>query len=199
MAGVPRSYNNAEVHQGPGELWIIDPAPTDAAERLTLTADGAPDDAVHANSKHLGAIASAITFECSPEVTAIELDQYEAPIAEYISKLNAKLVAELGQTEMQKLRYALGVANYSTASGYKQITFGGVTQIPEFCVAAISPKRTDSTKFIVACLYKTTATGGIKISISRRNPSFYTVEFTGHADLTRTAGKQVGIVYETIA
>jgi len=190
--------NNAEVHQGPGDLWIIDPAPDDTAIRLTLDTDGTPDVTAHGSSIHLGAIASAITFEATPEISDITLDQYEAPIAQFISKLGVKIQAELAQTEMQKMQKALGVGVYDTAAGYKELTFGGVTAIPEFCVAAISPKRTDPTLFIVAMLYKTTATGGIKLTISRNNPSFYTVEFTGQSDLTRTAGRQIGVVYETI-
>lgn len=198
MAEIAYDLNNAEVHQGPGDIWIIDPAPTDVAERLTLGANGRPDNADHASSVHLGAIASAITFQLTPQVANIELDQYESPIAQYVDKLNVSIEAELAQTEMVKISKALGVGTYSSPSGAKQITFGGNTAVTEFCVAAISKKRTDPTKFIVACLYKTIASGGVKIMLSRKSPSFYTVKFTGLQDLTRTAGKQIGIVYETV-
>jgi hypothetical protein len=189
--------NNAEVHQGPGDLWIIDPAPDDTAIRMTLD-EGTPDATAHANSIHLGAIASAITFQATPEIGDITLDQYEAPIAQFINKLDVKIQAELAQTEMEKMSKALGVGVFSEAAEHKTLTFGGVTAVPEFCVAAISPKRTNSALFVVAMLYKTTATGGIKFTISRNNPSFYTVEFTGQQDLTRTAGRQIGVIYETL-
>jgi hypothetical protein len=146
----------------------------------------------------MAAIASAITAMVQPKVEPIRLDQFDSPVDVFISELEAKIEAEMAQSEMQKLQRALGVANYSTAAGYKQITFGGTSVVPAFCLAAISPKRTDATKFIVAVLYRVSATGGIQMTMSRTKQSFYKAQFTGLCDITRSAGKQIGVVYETV-
>ena len=43
MAGTTKSYTPAEIVQGPGDLWVIGQAPSDANVRLTLASDGTPD------------------------------------------------------------------------------------------------------------------------------------------------------------
>jgi hypothetical protein len=198
MAGTAKDFKVSEIHQGPGDLWVIGTPPDDTEQRLTLAADGTPDAIAHPMSIHLGAIASAITVSIQPKIEPIKLDQYDAAVDVFVSELDAKIEAEMAQSETQKLQRALGVATYSTAAGYKQITFGGTSVVPTFCVAAISPKRTDATKYIVGMLYRVSATGGIQITISRTKTSFYKVAFTGLCDLERAAGRQIGIVYETI-
>lgn len=199
MAGTAKDLNVNEIHQGPGDLWVIGTPPNDAAVRLTLDAATlTPDSIAHPASVHLGAIASAITFVVTPKIEPIKLDQFDAPVDVFIAELDVKIEAEMAQTEMQKLQRAIGVATYSTAAGYKQATFGGTSVVPTLAIAAISPKRTDATKAIVALLYRVAATGGIQIMISRTKTSFYKVQFIGLTDLARTAGKQIGVVYETI-
>ena len=198
MPATAKDFNVNEIHQSQGDLWVIGTPPNDATVRLSLFTDLSPDSTAHPSSIHLGAIASAVTVMIKPKVEPINLDQFDSPVDVFISQLDAKIEAELAQSEMQKLQRALGVGSYSTAAGYKQVTFGGVAPVPTFCLAAISPKRTDPTKAIVALLYRVSATGGIQITMSRQKTSFYKVEFTGLCDITRTAGKQIGVVYETI-
>jgi hypothetical protein len=50
----------------------------------------------------------------------------------------------------------------------------------------------------VGLLYKVISGDGVSLVISRAKPGTYKVTFTGLADLSRTAGRQQGIVYETI-
>jgi hypothetical protein len=90
------------------------------------------------------------------------------------------------------------VGSYSTATGYKQLTFGGAPNPIPFCVAAIAAKRSDPTKAIVACLYRVMPTEGVELKMSRKSPMTYTAKFTALADISRTAGKQIGIVHEMV-
>jgi hypothetical protein len=143
-------------------------------------------------------MASAITTVITPKIEPIKLDQFDSPVDVFVSSLEAKIEAEMAQVEMQKLQRALGVATYSTGSGYKQLTFGGINIVPVMCIAAISPKRTDATKYICSVLYAAAATGGIQLTMSRTKQSYVKLQFTGLADLTRSAGKWIGVIHETL-
>jgi hypothetical protein len=198
MAGTTKDITPAEVHQGPGELWVIGTPPVDATPRLTLASDGTPDSATHGTCVHLGAIKSAITTAVKPKIGLIGLDQYEAEFDGYVTDLEATIEAEMAQTESAKLQRALGVGTYSTGSGYKQVTFGGNLAVPTACIAAISKKRVSGTKYIVATLFQAAAIGGFQVVFGRAKESSYKAKFQGLADLTRTAGKQLGVVHETL-
>jgi hypothetical protein len=119
----------------------------------------------------------------------------------FCTELTAKLEATLTQSAFTKLQQALGLSTYTIQGGgtpaWEQVGIGGVTSPMEFCVAAIAPKRSNSAKAWVACLYKVISSDGLSVLVSRAKPSTYKVTFTGLADLSRTAGRQTGIVYET--
>lgn len=196
MAGTAKDINASEIHQGPGDLWVIGTAPVDATPRLTLASDGTPDSVTHGTCVHLGAMQGCLT-RIKPEVNMIDLDQLDAPFDLYLGDLTAELEATFAQTEMAKLQRALGVGTYATGSGYKQVTFGGTLVVPTFCLAAISAKRTAAAKHIVSVLFSAAAAGGFQVIFGRGAPSLYQCNFIGLADLDRTAGKRVGNLYET--
>jgi hypothetical protein len=198
MAGASKSYAPAEIVQGPGDLWVIGTAPDDAAVRLTLASDGTPDATAHPASVHLGAISSAITTVVKPKAAAIELDQFDSPIGLYATDLDAQIQAEMAQMEAAKLQRMLGVGTYSTGAGYKQTTFGGLLTVPKACIAAISATRDNAKRYWVSLLYSAVATGGFAMTWGRSKPNFYKAGFQGLADMARTAGKRVGVVYKTL-
>lgn len=199
MAGTSKDYSINEIVQGPGDLWVIGTAPNDAGVRLTLASDGTPDATAHPASIHLGAIQSAITTSVKPKVEPIALDQYDAPFDGYVTDVDAKIEAEMAQTEAQKLQRALGVATYSSGAGYKQATFGGTLVVPKACIAAISPTRQNQARHIVSLLYSAVAIGGFSVTMGRAKSSSYKAAFQGISDITRTAGKQIGVIYQTLA
>jgi hypothetical protein len=199
MAGTAKDIQVSEVHQGPGDLWVIATPPVDATPRLTLAANGTPDSVTHGACVHLGAIQSAITTKVQGKMAMIDMDQYDSPIDGFATDLEASIEAEMAQTESAKLQRALGVATYATGSGYKHLTFGGTLVVPTLCIAAISPKRTAAAKHIIATLFSAVAVGGFQVAFGRAKSSTYKAKFVGIADLARTAGKQVGIVHETLA
>lgn len=198
MAGVAKDYQTTEVHQGPGDLWVIGTAPVDGSPRLTLAANGTPDSVAHPSCVHLGALASAITT-VKPKIAEIALDQMDAPIDGYSTDLDAKIEAEFYQTEMAKLQRMIGVATYATGSGYKQLTFGGPVPVPTLCIAAISPTRASNLRHVVSILFRAAAVGGFQISFGRSKASSFKCAFQGLTDVARTAGRQVGLIYQTLA
>jgi hypothetical protein len=199
MAGTTKGYATSEIVQGPGDIWVIGTAPNDAGVRLTLASDGTPDSTAHPGSIHLGAIQSAITTTVKPKIQPISLDQYDAPFDGYVTELSAKIEAEMAQTESQKLQRMLGVGAYATGAGYKHVTFGGLLNVPKVCIAVISPTRANPLRFVVSILYVAVAEGGFQVSMGRAKASTYKASFVGLSDPTRTAGKQIGAVYQTLS
>jgi hypothetical protein len=199
MAGTAKGYTPSEIVQGPGDLWFIPTAPIDATLRLTLASDGTPDATAHPNSVHLGAIKSAITTAVKPKLAMIDLEQYDAPFDSYVTELTASIEAELAQTEAAKLQRVLGVGVYATASGYKQVTWGGNLVVPTGCIAMISPTRANAARYIVSLLFKGVATGGFTVAMGRAKESTYKAKFEGMGDPARMAGQSVGIIYQTLA
>jgi hypothetical protein len=203
VAPTAKDYTPSEIQQGPANLWIVGTPPVDATNRLTLAADLTPDATAHPLSLGLGLTESAITLTITPKIEAIKADQADGPVDFYCVSLETKMEATLAQSAMDKLTAALGLTvGYSIDSGgspaWEQLGIGGATAASQVCVAAIAPKRSDATKVWVGCLYKVISADGISIAMSRAKPNTYKVTFTGLCDLARTAGKQQGIVYETV-
>src|ERR1017187_788219 len=199
MAGTAKGYAVSEIVQGPGDIWVIGTAPTDANVRLTLASDGTPDATAHPGSIHLGAIQSAITATLKPKLSKMSLDQYDAPFAAFVDALDVSIEATMAQTEAAKLQRMLGVGTYATGTGYKSVTFGGLLTVPKLCVAVISPTRGNMNRYIVTVAYLAAATGGFSVSMGRAKASDYKAKFTALNDIARTAGQQIGVVYQTLA
>ena len=196
MAGTTKGIVPSEIHQSPGDLWVLPAAPADATPRLTLASDLTPDATAHPASVHLGA-GNAITTTIKPKIAPIDLDIYDAPLDSYLTGLTADIEAEMVQTRPAKLQRALGVATFSSGSGYEQVTFGGTLTVPKLCIAAISPKRAHPLQAVISCLFNCAAIGGFSVAMGRAKPSTYKLHFTGLPDPTRTAGKLTGTIYET--
>jgi hypothetical protein len=198
VAGTLKGYSVAEIVQGPGDLWVLGTVPSDVNIRMTLASDGTPDAVTHPGSIHLGMIQSAITTTLKPKLSMITLDQFDAPVGSYVDALAATIEAEMSQTEAAKLQRVLGVGAYSTGAGYKQVTFGGLLTVPKLCIAMISPTRANPQQYVVVVLYVAAATSGFTVSMGRAKASTYKAKFEGLADVTRTAGRQVGVIYQTL-
>jgi hypothetical protein len=196
MAGTSKDIQATEIHQGPGDLWVIGTAPLDATPRLTLASDGTPDAVTHGTCVHLGALQDCVT-RVKPAINTIGLDTLDCPFDIYLGDLTAEFEATFAQTEMQKLQRALGVGTYGSGSGYKQVTFGGTLVVPTYCMAAIAPKRLNAAQHNVAVLFSAAPAGGFQVIFGRSSPSLYKGKWIALADMTRTAGKRVGNIYET--
>jgi hypothetical protein len=200
MSGTPtaKNYSVSAINQGPGDLWIIGTPPSDTAQRLTLAPDGSPDSTAHPMSVCLGFTESGINFTMKQKIVDIAVDQMTAPVDAYLESDEAVIEAELSQQSADLLQQSLSTGVYSTASAYKQVTFGGISVVPNFCVAAISPKRIGTLLWVVSLLYRVSSKGGVQITYQRAKKSMHKVQFTGQADITRTAGRNIGVHYETL-
>jgi hypothetical protein len=209
MAGTAKDYNVTEIVQGPGDLWAIPiaSAPTDVAVRLTLASDGTPDATTHPSSVHLGAIMTAITTQVKPKITNIQTDQFEAPIDSYLAELEASIAAEMAQVESQKLQRVLGVGTYSTGTNsnptsgtaFEQLTWGGTWTVPKICLACISPTRQNPNQYVVSVLYIGVSMSGFALALGRAKAAGYKLQMQGLSDTARTAGQQIGVLYQTLA
>ncbi|MDE2097866.1 MAG: hypothetical protein KGL39_11505 [Patescibacteria group bacterium] len=198
--GTPTSknYNTSQIWQGQADLWWVSPAPTDTAQTVTLDATAlTPSASVHANSIDFGLATGPAVMTVTPKLSFFNADQFDAPVGAFIDSLDAKLEAELEQAGAQNLLNALGLGAYTLSAGnYSQLTFGLTNQPQEICIAAIGVNRNDATKASVMALYKTLAEGGITLTLSRKKTNTYKAQFTGIADVTRTAGRTIGYFFE---
>jgi hypothetical protein len=200
-----RGYTPSAIQQGPCDLWIVGSPPADGATpQLTLASDLSLDSVAHPLSLCLGMTESAVTLTLTPKLEPIKVDQADSPVDYYCVELVAKMETTLTQAALTKLQYALGLGSAAYSSDavppttWEQIGFGGLTAPAQFAIAAIAPKRSNSAKAWVWLLFKVMSADGISVVASRAKPSTYKVTFAGLADITRTAGRQQGIFYETV-
>ncbi len=96
------------------------------------------------------------------------------------------------------MQYCAPMGVYAAAAGYRQLTFGGQALPAGICIACIAPKRSDPTKYLVAILFAAHGTVGLSTAVGRAKASIYKAQFKGMNDLARTAGRQMGVLYETL-
>jgi hypothetical protein len=84
------------------------------------------------------------------------------------------------------------------AQSYEQITFGGIIPVPKIGVAAISPRRDVTGKYVVSHLYQAYQAEAVKLPFQRGKETTFGVKFKGVADSSRPAGDQVGMVWRQI-
>src|SRR5579859_6632177 len=104
MAGTAKGYDVSQIHQGPGDIWIIGTPPTDTAVRLTLATDGTPDATAHPSSICLGTTESGVTLSIKDKMTPIKVDQFEAAVDTYLDAKDVMLEAELSQQGVDLLQ-----------------------------------------------------------------------------------------------
>jgi len=198
-----KNYDITQIHQGPGDIWMIPQtvAPTDTAQILTLDlATGTPDSTAHAGAVCLGPTSGGITTTIKVKLSDITVDQAEAAVDTYMDTLESTIEAELTEQGISLMQQVLTTGVFSTqvSPGYNRLTYGGISVVPTACIAAISPKRTGTNLWVVSLLFKCASKGGITVMMDRAKKSTHKVQFSGMADLARTAGRQIGVQYETI-
>jgi len=198
MGGSAKNYAITDIIQGPGDVWMIGTAPTDANVRLTLASDGTPDATAHPGSYHMGLIQGAVSTAIKPKLSEITADQFDSAVDTRVTELDGKIEATMAQLESQKIQWALGMGTYSTGSGCKQVTFGGLLSVPKTCVAVISPSRANPGMYVVSVLYIAVPMGGFSFSMGRAKEAQYKAQFQGLTDLTRTPGQMTGVIYQTL-
>jgi hypothetical protein len=196
VAATSKAYDVTAIRQGPGDLWIIGSPPDNSTVRLALTS-GTPDSVTHANSICLGLTEGPIKVTFKDKLSEIRVDQADGPVGVYKEQVEAMIEAELTQQSVDLLQQALTTGTYSTASGYKQLTIGGVSEVPTAAFAVITPKLGGGGLYTVSLIYKGYVEGLLEASSGRAKKSTHKITIKGLTDLARTAGKQIGVHYET--
>ena len=200
MAGTATNLDGSKIILGPGYLWA-DVAVPSASARLTLDTDGTPDATANPNAKNLGLTAGGVTVEFGLETQDFESDELTSPHLSRIIKQPMMIKAELLQLTnfAEVMKYVTTGGNYSTASGYKQITFGGTAAITTYSFALICNDVADATKRIVVQLYKAYNKAPFSFNLTRKDQAKAQIELVGQSIATRAAGDQTGNWFMQIA
>lgn len=195
MAGTSKNYNGNQIVLGPSDLWLNVAVPN-AASRLTLDADGTPDNTANPDAVHLGMTAGGVTFEYMPEIQDFTSDELTAPHMSRIISEKATLKGEFLQVFNWNLLAKMTVGgtknvNTNTSTGYEELTMGGVSTVSTFSVALIGPDISGSGQYWVVQLYKTFNKSGFTFAVTRKDQSRAPFEFSGLAVTTRAVGDQI--------
>ena len=195
MAGTAKNYNGNQIVLGPSDLWLNVAIPQGGA-RLTLDADGTPDNTANPDAIHLGMTAGGVTFEYMPEIQDFTSDELTAPHMSRIISEKASLKGEFLQVFNWNLLAKMTVGgtrnvNTNTSTGYEELTMGGVSTVSTFSVALIGPDIQGSGQYWVVQLYKTFNKSGFTFAVTRKDQSRAPFEFSGLAVTTRTVGDQI--------
>lgn len=195
MPGTAKNYNGNQIVLGPSDLWLNVAVPAPGA-RLTLDADGTPDNTASPSAIHLGMTAGGVTFEYMPEIQDFTSDELTAPHMSRIISEKASLKGEFLQVFNWSLLEKMTVGgtrnvNTNTSTGYEELTMGGTSTVPTFSVALIGPDIFGTNQWWVVQLYKTFNRSGFTFSVTRKDQSRAPFEFSGLAVTTRTVGDQV--------
>ena len=194
MAGTSKNYNGNQIVLGPSDLWLNVAIPQGGA-RLTLDADGTPDNTANPDAIHLGMTAAGVTFEYMPEIQDFTSDELTAPHMSRIISEKASLKGEFLQVFNWNLLSKMTVGGtLATATGtaaYEELKMGGVSTVSTFSVALIGPDIQGSGQYWVVQLYKTFNKSGFTFAVTRKDQSRAPFEFSGLAVTTRTVGDQI--------
>lgn len=195
MAGTSKNYNGNQIVLGPSDLWLNVAVPL-AGARLTLDADGTPDNTANPDAVHLGMTAGGVTFEYMPEIQDFTSDELTAPHMSRIISEKASLKGEFLQVFNWNLLAKMTVGgtknvNTNTSTGYEELTMGGVSTVSTFSVALIGPDISGSGQYWVVQLYKTFNKSGFTFAVTRKDQSRAPFEFSGLAVTTRAVGDQI--------
>ena len=194
MAGTAKNYNGNQIVLGPSDLWLNVAIPQGGA-RLTLDADGTPDNTANPDASHLGMTAAGVTFEYMPEIQDFTSDELTAPHMSRIISEKASLKGEFLQVFNWNLLSKMTVGGtLATATGtaaYEELKMGGVSTVSTFSVALIGPDIQGSGQYWVVQLYKTFNKSGFTFAVTRKDQSRAPFEFSGLAVTTRTVGDQI--------
>jgi len=154
-----------------------------------------------------GATEGAITSTLTPKYQEVGADQVSSPIDVVMTADAYEIDVTIKQSNLANLTNFFPPGTFSAgtdtnqpsgAQSYEQITFGGIIPVSKIGVAAISPRRDVTGKFVVSHLYQAYQAEAIKLPFQRGKETMYGVKFKGVADSTRPAGDQVGMVWRQV-
>jgi len=155
----------------------------------------------------MGASEGAKTLTLGPKIEELTADEELGPIDARGTAEAHEIDAVLKESDFAKLKLAFTTAVFATgtdpnlpagAQNYEELSFGGVSNIPNHSIAVISPSRTATGKFVIAQLYKAYQSQAIKLAIQHGKETTYSVKFKGLTISDRPVGDKVGKIYRQV-
>lgn len=199
MAGTAKSYDATKIILGPGDLWLNVAVPS-AGARITLFTDGTPDATANPSAKHLGMTKEGCEVSYKPATEDFTADEITAPFLSRILGEVLSIKGDMWQVFDWALLAKMTVGGtYNTATGYEELTIGGLSAVSTYAIALVAPDiNNPTTKFVVAQLYKAFNKEGFTFRITRQSPASLPFNFEGQAVATRVNGDMIGNVWKQV-
>jgi hypothetical protein len=194
MAATADNWRQTDIVLGAGRLYGSVGVPANDA-RLAITSL-TPDSA--SGAVHLGATKAGSVLTITETFTEFFVDEFPDPIITNLEQTGMMLEGELaGILDLTLLEDLSQSGTYATAAGYKQLTIGRKSLTYQG-VCVIAPRADDTTKIVVAHIYKAINHAGIKANFARKEQGFTPFQFKGYAITTRDADDTLGNLWHTI-
>jgi hypothetical protein len=185
------ALNEAKVHAGPCRIFAgVTAAASGTPPTYTTHTDGVPG-----TGTEVGLTEGDAKFKYKLLQGKIEPEQSLAAVGLYAIGEDASLTFVVMEQTYFTLQQAFNNVGKESVAGGVAFWFGGGTSVLAPTISTImltSRQRNAPTKFIITQLYKAGTMDGFELAFKKKGHSVYQVTYEALADLTRTAGDQVG-------
>jgi hypothetical protein len=165
---------------------------------LTIGATGIPDATENPSAKLIGLTEAGAMLKLQRSFTEEFYDEQKYALERNLDQIGGSISCEAAQVlDTDLLTVAtVGMGSALTPSGKRAWTLGE-SSLSFTSIAAISPTKADSTKFVVFHLYQAYNKADFDVQLSRVNRAKLPLEFVGTAIPTRAATDTFGCLYIT--
>lgn len=191
------SFTPNRIHVGPARVFAGVTVPVTGAPPTALTHTAG----VPATGTEIGLTHGDTVFTYDAKKAEITAEQYYAGVDVYLTQESAKVTFTAQESTVKALQAAFdSIGQFSDGTG--DLFYGGSGSGAFTClkqtVVLTARQRINTSKYIVIMLYNAYPSKGLNYPLSRTKAANWPVEFTGLADVTRTAGDAIfQFKYET--
>jgi hypothetical protein len=184
------AFTPNRIHVGPARLFVGVTAPASGAPP-TFVAHTA---GVPATGTEIGLTNGDTVFTYEATKSEIQAEQYYAGVDVFLTQEKAKITFTAQEATVVALRAAFDNIGQFT-DGTKEAFYAGSGSGAFAClkqtVMLTARQRVNPAKYLVLMMYLAYPSKGMNFPFSRTKPGMSPVEFTGLADVTRTAGDAI--------
>ena len=188
------NVDNIKKYISHGEIYVGCSVPPEGESLFKYATDGVPS-----GGTHIGATQGESTFNYTPTIDGIEIEQSGVPVAPHITSEELTLTFTCLEPVIGRMRDAIGSGGSyhpitGTGAGHT-ISIGGLTDVTGQCVAIVAEQPNNKGKYVGAMIYNAISDAGVARSFKRGEPAaveFTLMSFPNTDHLTRTAGEQSG-------
>jgi len=184
------AFTPNRIHVGPARLFVGVTAPASGAPP-TFVAHTA---GVPATGTEIGLTNGDTVFTYEATKSEIQAEQYYAGVDVFLTQEKAKITFTAQEATVVALRAAFDNIGQFT-DGTKEAFYAGSGSGAFAClkqtVMLTARQRVNPAKYIVIMMYLAYPSKGMNFPFSRTKPGMSPVEFSGLADVTRTAGDAI--------